>query len=905
MHLKKDFLKFSLALFCIVLPSGPAFGAGYTLTVSTTGSGIVSRNPTNSIYPSGATVTLTATPDAGWLFSSWTGDEVSSANPLNVLMTSNKNVVAHFDLIPRYSVTTSVNGSGTISLNPSGGPYLSNTVVSASATPSSGWVFLNWSGDATGTANPLNLTMNTNKTVTAVFAQIVSITVPPQNLSLGLGQSATFTVQAAGTAPLRYQWYFAGTALSGQTASVLSLPNVQSENEGVYGIVVTNLYGSSSNFALLTITNVCSGGNVVHSASEGELRSAIAIGGLVRCCFNGTVVLTNTIEITHDVILDAQDRNVTISGNDAVRLFNVRPGVTFSATNIAFVHGRQVGTNGASAGAQPPQPGQPAEGGAIYCNGGTLQLIQCLLATNSAVGGTGGTGNVLVAGAAGGVARGGGMFSTNGSVTIIGGRLFSNSAIGGGGGPEDPGLFIANGPSGDALGGAIYVTNGVLRVCDSIITSNLCYAPKGGAQAVGGGVAASSASTILTNTLICTNACQGQNAQFYGSRLPPTPGVGLGGGIAILGGEARLSLCRVEGNAALGGWYQRYSSAVSSFGGGIYNSGQMTTENTTIAGNKVSSGFGTYLACGGGVYNKGKIVLNGCSATLNQALGAAGSSLAYNQGTAGVPGLGGGIFSSSQMNATNCTISGNLALGGSAVGDSVNPGGPGIGGGLFGSNGVVWLENVTVANNAVATGAPSWSSVTNVSSFGANIAGTNGSITLFNSIIAYPGTNANVWGTLTDGGFNICSDGSANFQSGASYNLTDPLLLSMADNGGPTPTMALSPDSPAVDFGSAGGAPTTDQRGLARPMGLGVDIGAYELSGRLTPPQLSFSAQGSSSRALSFPAQANVFYLLESSDSLQAWEVLEVLGPFSQSTNVAYSIPVASQGCKFFRVTVR
>lgn len=67
----------------------------------------------------------------------------------------------------------------------------------------------------------------------------------------------------------------------------------------------------------------------------------------------------------------------------------------------------------------------------------------------------------------------------------------------------------------------------------------------------------------------------------------------------------------------------------------------------------------------------------------------------------------------------------------------------------------------------------------------------------------------------------------------------------LADNGGPTPTHALLPGSPAIDAGQAcvldrscasdnlASNLTADQRGSPRPRGLGVDIGAFELSGPL------------------------------------------------------------------------
>jgi uncharacterized repeat protein (TIGR02543 family) len=54
--------------------------------------------------------------------------------------------------------------------------------VQLTATPGPGWVFVNWSGDANGTANPLNVTMDKDRTITATFADVqspsVQVTVP-------------------------------------------------------------------------------------------------------------------------------------------------------------------------------------------------------------------------------------------------------------------------------------------------------------------------------------------------------------------------------------------------------------------------------------------------------------------------------------------------------------------------------------------------------------------------------------------------------------------------------------------------------------------------------------------------------------------------------------------------------
>jgi hypothetical protein len=60
------------------------------------------------------------------------------------------------------------------------------------------------------------------------------------------------------------------------------------------------------------------------------------------------------------------------------------------------------------------------------------------------------------------------------------------------------------------------------------------------------------------------------------------------------------------------------------------------------------------------------------------------------------------------------------------------------------------------------------------------------------------------------------------------YIIADPKLSPLADNGGTTRTLALQPDSPAIDA-RTGSNDDTDQRGRARASGAAADIGADEL----------------------------------------------------------------------------
>ncbi|QIL75328.1 InlB B-repeat-containing protein [Hymenobacter sp. HDW8] len=147
----------------------------YTLTTTTspTGGGTISRTPNAASYASGTVVSLTATPEAGYTFSGWSGDASGSTNPLSVTMSANKNITATFTQTPptTYTLTTTASptAGGTIGRVPNAGSYASGTVVSLTATPAAGYVFSGWSGDATGTTNPLSVTMSANKSITATF----------------------------------------------------------------------------------------------------------------------------------------------------------------------------------------------------------------------------------------------------------------------------------------------------------------------------------------------------------------------------------------------------------------------------------------------------------------------------------------------------------------------------------------------------------------------------------------------------------------------------------------------------------------------------------------------------------------------------------------------------------------
>src|SRR5215213_8130358 len=303
---------FSLAAFFVFLcGSITAHGATRSLTIITNGSGSIVANPSGPAYPQNSVVTLTATAASGWQFSGWSGSINGSTNPTNVLMDTDKTITGNFSQIPSYTLNVNVSGGGSVS--PPGGTFLSGTSVQLTATASNGWMFDHWSGDIAGSANPYSLTMNANKSVNAVFVQPVTISAPPQNVSVAEGGTANFSVTASGAAPLSYAWRFNGTPIVGATATNLSITNVQPSNGGAYDVVISNPYSSrTSTVAVLSVS--CVGTNVVSVPTDAALRAAVAVGGNIRLCFSGTVTLTNAITVAKDVSLDAHGVSVVISG---------------------------------------------------------------------------------------------------------------------------------------------------------------------------------------------------------------------------------------------------------------------------------------------------------------------------------------------------------------------------------------------------------------------------------------------------------------------------------------------------------------------------------------------------------------------------------------------------------------
>jgi uncharacterized repeat protein (TIGR02543 family) len=141
----------------------------YALSVTAT-NGSVTKTPDNAFYDSNSTVKLKAVAAVGYHFVNWTGDATGTTDTVSVKMNGVKSVVTNFaaNPIPKYTLATTAT-NGTITKTPDLPQYDSSSKVGLKARPAAGYHFVNWSGDATGTSDSINLTMNGNKSVTANF----------------------------------------------------------------------------------------------------------------------------------------------------------------------------------------------------------------------------------------------------------------------------------------------------------------------------------------------------------------------------------------------------------------------------------------------------------------------------------------------------------------------------------------------------------------------------------------------------------------------------------------------------------------------------------------------------------------------------------------------------------------
>ena len=360
---------------------------------------------------------------------------------------------------------------------------------------------------------------------------------------------------------------------------------------------------------------------------------------------------------------------------------------------------------------------------------------------------------------------------------------------------------------GGLAGGGVYAA-GDVNARDTTIAGNGIFASEHGAAgdmtARGGGLFARSKIVAISSTLT-------------GNLITLTAPSVLGNVIAAGGGAYFGTQLIIDDTSITANAVRSDTNAVVYFalawGGGAASETASSTaslRNSTLADNSIATSDSAVP------YTRGGGLRVGQSATLD------GSTVSGNQS----PYHGGGISAESasadhatEVIARNSTFSGNTAQFGSAI---YAKGHVGI---SSTAPSHVTLVNATVADNRALTAGA--------------VTAEAGSLEMTNTIMSDEGGCRWDIGSATGQGGNAINDSSGSCRAfgatplGFSATSAQLALSPLADNGGPTKTMALAAGSAAIDAAVPAQCPAADQRGVARPAGT-CDSGAYQF-GAPTP----------------------------------------------------------------------
>ena len=140
----------------------------HSIQTSVDGSGTITIKGGTNSFLEGSLAQITATASLGWQFVGWRGSSTSTNATLSLTMDADKQATAVFKQL--FTLTSSVQGQGTILVDPQQTTYLEGSVVTLKAAAATNYQFVYWIGNVANSNSATTTTiLSTNRFVTAVF----------------------------------------------------------------------------------------------------------------------------------------------------------------------------------------------------------------------------------------------------------------------------------------------------------------------------------------------------------------------------------------------------------------------------------------------------------------------------------------------------------------------------------------------------------------------------------------------------------------------------------------------------------------------------------------------------------------------------------------------------------------
>jgi hypothetical protein len=182
------------------LPLAPTYG---TLTISANAGGTTNPAPGSYNVAEGSSVAVRAVPNSGYRLARWVlnGTDSGNAESISFIMSGNPTLQAVFEVIPpppTYTLFISAGSGGTTGPAPGAYQYGEGTIVNVAPIPDNGYRFANWTLDGQAiTDNPINVTMNADHSLNAIFEALPPP--PPEKQYLTIASVNGQTNPTAGT----------------------------------------------------------------------------------------------------------------------------------------------------------------------------------------------------------------------------------------------------------------------------------------------------------------------------------------------------------------------------------------------------------------------------------------------------------------------------------------------------------------------------------------------------------------------------------------------------------------------------------------------------------------------------------------------------------------------------------